>query len=212
MLCLGRFNYSVKGKYIATVRPRADGSSRYSKGDKWGFFPSAALAWRISQEQFHSDFDWLSELKMRAGYGRTGSTAISPYATLNMLAQGKTPINGDMGTFYAPSTTLPANLRWETTDQVNVGLDIGLLANRLRITADYYDKITKDLLNAVILPPSSGYGSTIRNIGKMGNSGVEVMVEGDVISNEQDRKSVVEGKSGSVRVDLGGRRINKKKK
>ncbi len=187
MSYLGRINYSFKGKYVATVSARADGSSRYSKGDKWGFFPSAALAWRISQEQFLSDVDWLSELKLRAGYGRTGSTAISPYATLNMLSQGKTPINGDMGTFYAPSTTLPANLRWETTDQVNIGLDIGLLTNRLRITADYYDKITKDLLNAVILPPSSGYGNTIRNIGKMGNKGIEVMVEGDVISKEQLR-------------------------
>lgn len=187
MSYLGRINYSFKGKYVATISARTDGSSRYSKGDKWGFFPSAALAWRISEEQFLVDINWLSELKLRAGYGRTGSTAIDPYATLNMLSQGKTPINGDMGTFYAPSTTLPAGLRWETTDQINVGLDIGLLTNRLRITADYYDKITKDLLNAVILPPSSGYGSTIRNIGKMGNKGVEVMVEGDVISKDQLR-------------------------
>lgn len=185
MSYLGRINYSFKGKYVVTVSARADGSSRYSEGNKWGFFPSAALAWRISQEQFLSDIEWLSELKLRAGYGRTGSTAISPYATLNMLSQGKTPINGDMGTFYAPSTTLPSDLRWETTDQINVGVDIGLLTNRLRITADYYDKITKDLLNAVILPPSSGYGSTIRNIGKMGNKGVEVMVEGDIINNDR---------------------------
>ena len=190
MSYLGRINYSFKGKYVATVSARADGSSRYSKGDKWGFFPSAALAWRISEEDFLKDVNWLSELKLRAGYGRTGSTAIDPYATLNMLSQGKTPIGGDMGTFYAPSTTLPANLRWETTDQVNVGLDVGLLTNRLRITADYYDKVTKDLLNAVILPPSSGYGSTIRNIGKMGNRGVELMVEGDVISKEQLRWTV----------------------
>lgn len=185
MSYLGRINYTFKGKYVATVSARADGSSRYSQGDKWGFFPSAALAWRISEEQFLADVSWLSELKLRAGYGRTGSTAIDPYATLNMLSQGKTPINGDMGTYYAPSTTLPAALRWETTDQVNVGLDIGLLTNRLRINADYYDKRTKDLLNAVILPPSSGYGSTIRNIGEMGNRGIEVMIAGDVIRKEQ---------------------------
>lgn len=187
MSYLGRINYSFKGKYVATVSARADGSSRYSEGDKWGFFPSAAVAWRLSQEEFLTGVDWLSELKLRAGYGRTGSTAISPYTTLNMLSQGKAPINGDMGTFYAPSTTLPANLRWETTDQINIGLDVGLLANRIRVAADYYDKMTKDLLNAVILPPSSGYGSTIRNIGKMANKGIELMVEGDVISKEQLR-------------------------
>lgn len=185
MSYLGRLNYSYKGKYVATISARSDGSSRYSDGDKWGFFPSAALAWRISEEQFLKDVSWLSELKLRAGYGRTGSTAIGPYTTLNMLSQGKTPINGDMGTFYAPSTTLPANLKWETTDQINVGLDIGLLSNRLRITADYYDKMTKDLLNAVILPPSSGYSSTIRNIGKMSNKGIELMVDGDIINNEK---------------------------
>lgn len=187
MSYLGRINYSYQGKYVVTLSARADGSSRYSTGDKWGFFPSAAVAWRISQERFLSDVDWLSEAKLRVGYGRTGSTAIDPYATLNLLSQGKTPIDGDMGTFYAPSTTLPSNLRWETTDQVNIGLDIGLLANRLRMTIDYYDKTTKDLLNSVVLPPSSGYANTIRNIGKMANKGFEVFIEGDVVNREQMR-------------------------
>lgn len=89
-----------------------------------------------------------------------------------------------MGTFYAPSTTLPSNLRWETTDQINVGVDIALLANRLRMTLDYYDKKTKDLLNSVVLPPSSGYGTTIRNIGKMANKGLELFLEGDIIAKK----------------------------
>ncbi len=182
MSYLGRLNYSFKGRYIATVSARADGSSRYSEGNKWGYFPSAAVAWLVSDEQFLKDVSWLSEMKFRLGYGVTGSTAISPYATLNMLSQGKTPVNGDMGTFYAASTTLPSSLRWETTSQTNIGIDLTLMQNRLRVTLDYYDKMTKDLLNSVVLPPSSGYGTTIRNIGKMANKGFEWMLEGDVVS------------------------------
>src|SRR5690606_19390884 len=104
MSYLGRINYSYLGKYIATVSGRADGSSRYSKGEKWGFFPSVALAWRLSEESFVKDVTWINDLKLRMGYGKTGSTALSPYATMNMLSQGKTPINGDMGTFYSASS------------------------------------------------------------------------------------------------------------
>lgn len=182
MSYLGRINYSFRGRYIATVSARADGSSRYSKGSKWGYFPSAAVAWLVSDENFMKDVSWISEMKIRAGYGETGSTAISPYATLNMLSQGKTPVNGDMGTYYAASTTLPSSLKWESTAQTNIGIDLTLLQNRLRFSLDYYDKTTRDLLNSVVLPPSSGYGTTIRNIGKMSNKGVEWMIEGDVFA------------------------------
>ncbi|MDR2118594.1 MAG: TonB-dependent receptor [Tannerellaceae bacterium] len=181
MSYLARANYSYMGKYLATVSFRSDGSSRYSEGDKWGYFPSVALAWRVSDESFMKDIkEQLSDLKLRLGYGETGSTAIDPYRTLNMLSQGKTPVNGDLYTFYAASTTLPSNLKWETTAQYNIGLDLALFDSRLRITADYYDKTTRDLLNTVSLPASSGYGATIRNIGKMSNKGFELMVEGDI--------------------------------
>lgn len=184
MSYLARANYSYKGKYMATVSFRADGSSRYSKGNKWGYFPSAALAWRISDEGFLQDVEQLSDLKLRLGYGETGSTAIDPYKTLNMLSQGKTPVNGDLYTYYAASTQLPSDLKWETTAQFNVGLDLSLFDNRLRLTADYYNKTTRDLLNNVTLPSSSGYSSTIRNIGKMSNKGIEFMVEGDLFRNK----------------------------
>lgn len=183
MSYLARANYSYMGKYLATISFRADGSSRYSKGDKWGYFPSVALAWRISDEAFLKEIEQISDIKLRVGYGETGSTAIDPYKTLNMLSQGKTPANGDLYTYYAASTTLPANLKWETTAQYNIGLDVALFDSRLRITADYYDKTTRDLLNTVTLPSSSGYSSTIRNIGKMSNKGFELMVEGDVFRN-----------------------------
>lgn len=181
MSYLARANYSYKGRYMLTASFRADGSSRYSKGDKWGYFPSVALAWRISDEAFLKNIQQLSDLKLRVGYGETGSTAIDPYATLNMLSQGKTPINGGLATYYAASTTLPSDLKWETTAQWNIGLDLSLFKSRLRITADYYRKMTRNLLNAVSLPSSTGYDTTVRNIGKMSNRGFELLVEGEVI-------------------------------
>lgn len=181
MSYLGRVNYSYKGKYMATASIRADGSSRYSKGDKWGYFPSAALAWRISDEIFLKDVSSISDMKLRLGWGATGSTAISPYTTMNMLSQGKAPAGGDVYTYYAASTTFPANLKWETTSQWNYGLDLSLFDQRLRITADYYTKKTTNLLNSVSLPASTGYSNTIQNIGEMSNRGVELLVDVDLI-------------------------------
>lgn len=184
MSYLARANYSYKGKYMATVSFRADGSSRYSEGEKWGYFPSTALAWRVSDEGFMKDIEQISDLKLRAGYGETGSTAIGAYATLNMLSQGKVPIDGTIATFYAASTTLPSNLKWETTAQWNIGLDLAMFDSRLRVTADFYNKNTRDLLNSVTLPASTGYNTTIRNIGKMNNKGFELLVEGDLIRSK----------------------------
>ncbi len=182
MSWLGRINYAYKGRYLATFSIRADGSSRYSAGNKWGYFPSAALAWRISDEPFMRDIKQISNLKLRVGYGETGSTAIDPYATLNMLSQGKSPIGtSGVQTYYAASTQLPSSLKWETTSQWNVGIDAGFFDNRLRITADYYSKMTRDLLNSVSLPGSTGYDTTLRNIGKMSNKGFEIAVDGDII-------------------------------
>ena len=162
---LGRLNYSYKAKYMATVSFRADGSSRYSEGGKWGYFPSAALAWRLSDEDFMDDVRFISNLKLRAGYGETGSTAIDPYATLSMLSTGKTVFNNDSYTYFAPSATYPGNLKWETTTQTDVGLDVGFFDGRFVLTADYYIKNTRDLLNSVQLPRSTGYTNTIKNIG-----------------------------------------------
>lgn len=184
MSYLGRINYAYAGKYLATISFRADGSSRYSEGSKWGYFPSAALAWRISDEPFMKDIEQISDMKLRLGYGETGSTAISPYTTLNMLSQGKTPVNGDLYTYYSASANYPAKLKWETTAQYNIGLDLALLGSRLRVTADYYNKTTRDLLNAVSLPASSGYSTTIKNIGKMSNEGIEFLVDGDVFQTK----------------------------
>ena len=188
---LGRVNYSYKGKYLLTASFRADGSSRYSAGNKWGYFPSGALAWRVSEEGFMKKIPFISDLKVRVGYGETGSQAINPYATLNQLNSGKTVFGDAQYTTYAPGTRLPGNLKWETTAQTDVGLDASVWNNRVRVTADYYVKTTRDLLNTVQLPSSLGFTSTIQNIGSIQNKGFEFSVDANVLT-------------GAFRWDVGG--------
>jgi len=125
----------------------------------------------------------IMDLKIRGGYGQTGSTAINPYSTQNLLIAGKTALGGGAQnqTFYAPNTVLPGNLKWETTSQYNIGLDAGFFKQRLRVTLDYYEKLTTDLLNTVYLPTSTGYTSTVQNIGSMSNKGIELLIDADII-------------------------------
>jgi TonB-dependent starch-binding outer membrane protein SusC len=179
---LGRLNYNLSEKYLFTFNFRTDGSSRYSEGNKWGYFPSGAVAWRVSEESFMHDQDVVSEMKLRGSWGVTGSQAISPYATLNQLFPGNTVFGNALYTTFAPSTTLPGDLKWETTEQFNVGLDLGLLNNRLFITADYYVKNTRDLLNTVRLPSSLGFNTTIQNIGEVQNKGIELGLDYKVLT------------------------------
>lgn len=178
---LGRLNYNYDNRYLLTVNFRSDGSSRYSKGNKWGYFPSAALAWRVSQESFLNDVSWLSDLKLRAGYGKTGSTAISPYSTQNTLDAVNVVFDKNTVVGYAPSNTFRGELRWETTSQFNAGVDLYLFNNRFRLTADYYNKKTEDLLNDVEMPRSSGYTTALKNIGSIRNSGFEFQLDSRII-------------------------------
>ena len=181
---LGRVNYSFNNRYLFTASFRADGSSRYSEGDKWGYFPSAAIAWKIIEEPFMKSLPFISDLKLRAGFGATGSQAISPYSTLNNLNSGKTVFDDALFTSYAPGTRLPNNLKWETTVQTDIGLDAAFLNNRIRLTADYYVKNTRDLLNNVQLPSSLGYTSTIRNIGEIQNKGIELGIDAGIFQGQ----------------------------
>jgi TonB-linked SusC/RagA family outer membrane protein len=181
---LGRINYSYKNKYLATVSYRADGSSKFSKGNKWGYFPSAALAWRISDENFLKNNNLISSMKLRASWGMTGSQAIGPYVTLNQLSSGTTVFNDALYNAFAPGTQLPGDLKWETTKQTNFGLDIGIIDNHINITADYYIKNTSDLLNTVSLPSSLGFTQTIQNVGKVQNKGFEFNVNAPIFSGK----------------------------
>ncbi|WP_217809499.1 TonB-dependent receptor [Massilibacteroides vaginae] len=171
---LARANYSFDNKYLFTVSIRRDGSSKYSKGNKWGNFPSAAFAWRISEEGFLKDNALISNLKLRLSWGKTGSQAINAYATLNTLSAGRTIFDDAYHNTFAPGTRLPGNLKWETTVQTDLGFDLSLLNNRINFNVDYYVKNTKDLLNTVKLPTSMGYNNTIRNVGEIQNRGLEI--------------------------------------
>lgn len=180
---IGRANYSYKDKYLATVSLRADGSSRYSKGSKWGTFPSAALAWRASEEGFiKNNIKFINNLKFRVGYGSTGNTAIEPYATMDLLTAGDAVFGKTVVPRNTPSNKYAYGLIWETTDQFDAGVDLGLWRDRIRITADYYYKNTYNLLNTVDLPNSSGYMNGTKNIGTMMNKGFEFQLDARIIN------------------------------
>lgn len=180
---LGRLNYSFMDKYLFTATMRADGSSKFQGKNKYGYFPSGAVAWRMSEESFIRDLNLFSELKLRASYGLTGSQAISPYQTLNLLATSVSsphyPFNGqDLSIGIGPGAPGNPDLKWESTAQTDIGLDAGFFNGRLNITADYYHKKTTDLLLYVLIPDYAGGGSTLKNVGSMQNKGFEFLVNG----------------------------------
>ncbi len=169
-----RFNYAYADRYIATLTGRVDGSSRLAEGNKYGFFPSAALAWRVVDEPFMRDRDRVTELKLRASYGVTGNTAIQPYQTQGGLA--RVPYNfGDGSVFgFQNSDVANPSLQWETTAQLNLGVDVAFFDNRLAAALEVYQADTDNLLMARALPTTSGYTSVIENVGSTRNRGVEL--------------------------------------
>ena len=173
---LGRANYNLMERYLLTVTARYDGSSKFSKNHKFAFFPSAALAWRLSEENFMQDIDWLSNLKLRASIGQTGNQSISPYQTFARLGTSG-PIFGDGKDIgFGLSSMANDDLKWETTTQTDIGVDFGFFSNRLNIGFDYYWKQTRELLYNATLPPSSGYSSMLRNLGRIDNKGFEISI------------------------------------
>ncbi|MDR1154930.1 MAG: TonB-dependent receptor [Bacteroidales bacterium] len=170
---MGRVNYNYKSKYYATLSIRYDGSSRLADGHKWVSFPAFALAWRINEEAFLKDFTSLNNLKLRAGYGVTANTAISPYQTKGTL--GKKYYNyGSTGVIGYTSSSLPdKSLTWETTGQYNLGLDFAFFNSRVSGTIDAYVQNTDNLLLSRQLPVVSGYTSVLTNVGKTKNRGFE---------------------------------------
>lgn len=182
---LARGNYSYRDKYIATVTFRADGSSKFAKGNRYGYFPSFSLAWRASQEPFIKDLNIFSLLKVRAGWGMTGNQAIRPYQTVTTYAVGlyANPDNST-GNAFVPANIANPFLTWETTAQTNVGLDMGFFKNRLTATVDLYYKETIDLLQQVALPTSTGYQRMYINRGSISNKGIDLMLNGVAIEKK----------------------------
>lgn len=170
---LGRVNYTYARKYLLTLTGRYDGSSRFSENHKYGFFPSGAIGWKVSEEAFMQNVRAVSNLKLRASYGLSGNQAIPSYQTLGQLSNTNVILNNTPVVGYYLSRLENKNLKWETTKQLDLGMDLGLLQERVQLTADYYDKKTTDLLLNVTLPTSSGFSSVLQNVGAVGNKGYE---------------------------------------
>ena len=188
---VGRVSYSYRNRYLFTGTVRADGSSKFQKtANKWGYFPSVALGWNVSDEGFVKDLDLFSHLKLRASYGITGSQGIDPYSSLGLL----TPVQYSFGTAtlfqgYMQGNPNNPDLKWETTGQAGLGIEMGFWNNRLNITLDYYDKITRDLLLNTPIPGYNGGGVSLQNIGKVKNKGFETTVNAVPFESENFRWS-----------------------
>lgn len=183
---MGRINYVLAEKYLATLTYRADGSSVFGEDNKWGYFPSGSVAWRISEENFLKDVPAITELKLRGSYGKTGNQGISPYQSLARLSSAnwlKYPYNGGDGTDIGFGIGGLANpgLKWETTTQSNIGLDLSMFEGRLTSTIDVYKKVTDDLLMPRELPGYVGVSSVLDNVGSIENRGLEILVGGNPI-------------------------------
>ncbi len=189
---LGRFNYTYNQKYFFTATFRADGSSKFYGDNKFGYFPSGAFAWRMSDEPFLKDVETIQNLKFRASYGVTGSQAISPYKTLSLLALGQNySFDGttNLSIGIGPGVAANPDLRWETTSQTNVGVDLGLFKGRLSGNIDYYYKKTTDLLLDVNIPDYSGGGKITQNVGSLENKGFEFLLTGVLVDDAKFKLS-----------------------
>jgi len=169
-----RGNYNYDNRYLLTATVRADGSTVFSNKNKWGFFPSFSAAWRVSEEAFMKDVDWVSNFKVRLGWGIVGNDRISNYLSMDLYEASKYGVGNNTVTVLTPKQLKNANLKWEGSSTINLGVDLGFLDNRLNVTADFFVKNTKDLLLAQSLAHVTGFDSQMQNIGKIQNKGIEL--------------------------------------
>ena len=180
---LGRVNYIFNDKYIFTLTGRADGSSRFGDNNKWGFFPSGALAWRVSNENFMKPIRFINDLKLRTSYGMTGNQEIGLYNSISRFSAVQGVMGNPLVAYvgYVPTSLANPNLKWEINKQFDFGLDLAVLNNKFTLTADYYQKRTDDLLANLPIPGSSGFSSILINSGSIENKGVELAINASVI-------------------------------
>ncbi len=179
-----RFAYTYKDRYSATVTGRVDGSSKFGKNNKYAFFPSAGLAWNISQEDFLKDNNTISTLKLHTSYGLTGNSEIDSYMSLGRISAGTYLVNNIRAPYSYMRTMPNPDLKWEKTGQFDVGFNLGLFQNRLNFDVAYYNKKTTDLLLDCPIPNLTGYTSIFKNIGSVRNYGMDIMVNGTPIQGE----------------------------
>lgn len=187
MSFLGRINYTYKGKVNLTATVRSDGSSKFSDGNRFATFPALALAWQMHKEKFLSGFSKLTEAKLRASWGMTGNQGIRPYQTLDQYTPTGAPYSNAGGSgiiAYVPGNLANPNLIWETTTQINAGLDLSFFKKRLTTTIDVYQKDASDLLQTLKIGPSSGYSTITANQGSLINRGAEFTLSADIIKSK----------------------------
>jgi TonB-linked SusC/RagA family outer membrane protein len=192
----GRANYSLKDKYLFTVTARADGSTKFGADNKWAFFPSGAVAWKLHEEEFMKPISVLSEAKLRASYGLTGNQGIAPYQTQDRFGSYKYFTGSTFQTGFGPGLSSANDeqgrtivtglgndvLKWETTKSFDAGFDVGFFDQRITLTADYYVKNTYDLLRLKTISPSAGFDRQWINDGEINNHGIELALGADVIT------------------------------
>jgi len=166
-------NYTLKGKYLFTANFRTDGSDRFGANNRWGYFPGAAFAWRAHKEKFLKNISEINELKLRASYGQTGNERIPSFSFAAGMENAYYASNDQLNFGLAPSSLENPNLKWETTTQFDLGLDVGLFKDRIHFTFDFYNKLTKDMLINAPVPAQSGFSSQWMNLGAIENKGIE---------------------------------------
>lgn len=211
---MGRFIYGFKDRYLLTVTGRWDGASQLSEGNKWDFFPSVALAWRLDEEQFIQDLNFFSNLKVRASYGFVGNSAVAPYSTQARLLNTAYDFGGSPAFGFAPANLGNRALTWEKSREFNLGFDLGFVNNRIMTTIEIYNRTTEDLILNQQLPTSSGFNQVTSNVGQVQNRGVEVSLNtfnintpkfrwNTSVNFSSNRNEILELYGGDVQEDIG---------
>ncbi|PWJ55938.1 TonB-linked SusC/RagA family outer membrane protein [Dyadobacter jejuensis] len=171
---MGRINYGFKNKYLLTLTGRSDGASQLSEGNKWAFFPSAAIAWRAGDETFIRDLNVFSDLKLRLSYGVVGNATVSPYSTQANISKTSYDFDGTPAYGFAPSNLANRQLKWEKSKEYNFGINMGFFNNRITTAIELYNRKTEDLILSQKIPTSTGFDEITANVGKIENKGVEI--------------------------------------
>jgi TonB-linked SusC/RagA family outer membrane protein len=174
---MGRINYTFNEKYLLTFTGRSDGASQLAPGNKWAFFPSGAFAWRLGDEKFFKKIKSISDLKLRVSYGQVGNSVVSPYSTsATLTAASNYSFGQTAGIGFGPNNLANQDLGWERSQELNLGLNIGLFNNRITAVAEVYNRTTKDLIMRQSIPTTNGFSSVISNVGRVSNKGIELLL------------------------------------
>jgi TonB-linked SusC/RagA family outer membrane protein len=182
----GRINYTFLNRYLFSFNMRADGASKFAPGKQWGYFPAGSFAWRVKNEKFLENVDFIRDLKLRVGYGRVGNNRIDDYLFLTTFRDDGAyyyGINNNAIIAYYSGSLANSELRWESTENRNLGLDISLFRGRMDLTVDIYNNTSKDLLLFVPIASTYGYSTQYQNIGKTANRGVEIQLNSAILKS-----------------------------